>query len=351
LLCLGESVRALGVPLARGRDFTPGEDTPGSALLGQISDTLWRQRYAGDPAIVGRTIRIGDIPGTIVGVMPDGMHFPFNADIWLPIGTMPAALTQQPRQARGYFAIGRLGSGVTVEQSRAELKSIGTRLADQYPKTNKDLWPNADPFVERILGPQIPTLFWSLMGAVGFVVLIACSNVANLLLARAARRSGEMSVRVAVGASRWQIVRQVLVESILLALVAGAFGLALSIAGIRWFAAEAQNVGVPYWFVFTMDWRTFSFLLVLCLATGVIFGLAPALHASKTNFHEMLKEGGRTDRAPSACALDCRVDRRPGRIDAKKRGQRPCPQRPRCQGMDILPDAPPRHDGNDHPCP
>ena len=132
------------------------------------------------------------------------------------------------------------------------------------------------------------------MGAVGFVVLIACSNVANLLLARAARRSGEMSIRVAVGASRWQIVRQLLVESILLAFVAGALGLLLSIAGIRWFAAEAQNVGVPYWMVFTMDWRTFAFLLVLCLATGVIFGLAPALHASKTNVHEMLKEGGRT---------------------------------------------------------
>ena len=132
------------------------------------------------------------------------------------------------------------------------------------------------------------------MGAVGFVVLIACSNVANLLLAKAARRSGEMSIRVAVGASRWQIVRQLLIESILLAFVAGALGLLLSIGGIRWFGAEAQNVGVPYWMVFTMDWRTFAFLLVLCLATGVIFGLAPALHASKTNVHEMLKEGGRT---------------------------------------------------------
>src|SRR5262249_32268905 len=152
----------------------------------------------------------------------------------------------------------------------------------------------ADPFLQRTLGPQIRLLFWSLLGAVGFVVLIACSNVANLLLARAARRSGEMSVRVAIGASRWRIVRQLLIESILLALIAGAVGLLLSTIGIRWFAAEAQNIGVPYWMVFTMDWRTFAFLLALCLATGVIFGLAPALHASKTNVHEMLKEGGRT---------------------------------------------------------
>jgi predicted permease len=285
---------ALGVPPARGRDFTPSEDTPGSALVVLISDTLWRHRYGGDSAIVGKTIRIGDNPGTIVGVMPENMHFPFNADIWLPIGTMPAALSQQPRQARGYFAVGRLADGVTVEQSRSELQMIGKRLSEQYPTTNRDLWPHADPFLQRTLGPQIRLLFWSLMGAVGFVVLIACSNVANLLLARAARRSGEMSVRVAIGASRWQIVRQLLIESILLAFIAGALGLLLSIVGIRWFAAEAQNVGVPYWMVFTMDWRTFAFLFVLCLVTGVIFGLAPALHASKTNVHEMLKEGGRT---------------------------------------------------------
>jgi predicted permease len=286
--------KMLGVPPARGRDFTPAEDTAGSALVVMISDTLWRHRYGGDTGILGRTIRIGDVPGTIVGVMPEDMHFPFNADLWIPVGAMSPALLQQPRQARGYFAVGRLADGVTVEQSRSELQGIGQTLAAQYPTTNRDLWPHADPFLQRTLGPQIRLLFWSLLGAVGFVVLIACSNVANLLLARAARRSGEMSVRVAIGASRWNIVRQLLVESILLALIAGGLGLLLSIAGIRWFSAEAQNVGVPYWMVFTMDWRTFGFLLVLCLATGVIFGLAPALHASKTNVNEVLKEGGRT---------------------------------------------------------
>ena len=286
--------KMLGVPPSRGRDFTPGEDKPGAGLVVLISDTLWRHRYGGDEAIVGRTIRIGDAPGTIIGVMPADMHFPFNADIWIPIGAMPAALYQQPRQARGYFAVGRLADGVTVEQSRSELQAIGKGLTAQYPSTNRDLWPHADPFLQRTLGPQIRLLFWSLLGAVGFVVLIACSNVANLLLARASRRSSEMSVRVAIGASRWQIVRQLLVESVLLALIAGAVGLLLSIVGIRWFDIEAQKVGVPYWMVFTMDWRTFAFLLLLCLATGVIFGLAPALHAAKTNVNEMLKEGGRT---------------------------------------------------------
>ena len=286
--------KMLGVAPALGRDFTSAEDTPGTPIIVLISDTLWRQRYGADPNIVGRNIRIIDQRGTIIGVMPAGMHFPFNANIWLPAGSMPKALSGQPRQARGYFAVGRLNEGVSVEQARAELKTIGQTLAARYPETNKDLWPNADPFVERTLGPQVPLLFWALMGAVAFVLLIACSNVANLLLAKAAGRANEMSVRVAVGASRWQIVRQLMVESLLLALVAGVLGLVLSIAGIRWFSAEAQNVGIPYWMVFAMDWRTFAVFLATCVATGLIFGLAPALHASTTNIHELLKEGGRS---------------------------------------------------------
>lgn len=286
--------RTLGVSPARGRDFTPEEDAPGAALVVMISHALWRQRYSGDPEIVGRPIRIVDTPGTIIGVMPEGVHFPFNADVWLPTGTMPAVFAEAPRQARGYFAVGRLATGVTLEQSRAELRRIGDTLAEQYPDTNRDLWPDPTPFRERMVGSQMARLFWSLMGAVGFVLLIACSNVANLLLARGARRSGEMSVRVALGASRWQIVRQLLVESVLLACLAGGLGLGLAMVGVRWFSAESGNIGLPYWMTFTTDWGTLVFLVVVCLGTGVLFGLAPALHASKTNVHEMLKEGGRT---------------------------------------------------------
>jgi predicted permease len=289
--------RMLGVTPALGRDFTPGDDKPGAPPVVLIGSTVWKQRYGSAPSVLGRTIRLNALTVTIVGVMPDGMKFPFNADIWMPAGTLPPAITQQPRQARGYFAVGRLADGVTVDQARAELKVIGAKLAQAYPDTNRELAPYADPFTQRILGPQIRLLLWSLMGAVGFVLLIACSNVANLLLARAAGRSNELSVRVAIGASRWHIVRQLLVESLLLALVAGAVGLVLSIAGIRWFDAEAQTVGRPYWMVFTMDWRTFGFLLLVCVVTGLIFGLAPALHASRTNVHEMLKEGGRTGSA------------------------------------------------------
>jgi predicted permease len=289
--------RMLGVSPALGRDFAPEDDKPGAPPVVLIGSTVWKQRYNNDRSVLGRTIRLNAATVTIIGVMPDGMKFPFNADVWMPVGSLPPAITEQPRQARGYFAIGRLADGITVEQARAELKVIGAKLAQQYPDTNKELAPFAEPFLRRILGPQVRLLLWSLMGAVGFVLLIACSNVANLLLARASGRSNEMSVRVAVGASRWHIVRQLLVESLLLAFAAGTVGLLLSIAGIRWFDAQAQNIGRPYWMVFTMDWRTFGFLLLACVATGLIFGLAPALHASRTNVHEMLKEGGRTGSA------------------------------------------------------
>ena len=259
-----------------------------------ISDTLWRHRYGGDAGVVGRTIRIGDAPGTIIGIMPQDMHFPFNADLWIPTGAMSTALSQQPRQARGYFAVGRLADGVSVEQSRSELQTIGKRLAEQYP---------GDQPRSVAARRSLPAAHAGSADPAPVLVAPGCRRVcgADRLFERrepaarpAARRSGEMSVRVAIGASRWNIVRQLLIESLLLAFIAGAVGLLLSMVGIRWFAVEAQNVGVPYWMVFTMDWRTFGFLLALCLATGVIFGLAPALHASKTNVNEMLKEGGRT---------------------------------------------------------
>ena len=257
-----------------------------------LSNAVWQQRYGSDPNVLGTQIRLNGITATVIGVV-QGLGFPQQEQIWLPMSQLPPALRQQPRQARNYFGIGRLASGVTLEQARAELSAIGGALASKYPDSNKELAPYPDPLQGLIVGPQIRLLFWTLLGAVGFVLLIACSNVANLLLARAAP-DGEMSVRVAIGASRWQVIRQLLTESVLLAFVAGALGLLLSVAGIRWFDSELQNVGRPFWMVFTMDWRTFGFLFGVCIVTGVLFGLAPALHVSRTNVNETLKEGGRS---------------------------------------------------------
>ena len=286
--------KMIGVSPALGRDFTPQEDQSGAQAVVLISGNVWKQRYGSDPGVIGRTIRLNTLNSTIIGVMPEGMRFPNDADIWMPFGTLPSAITQAPRQSRGYTAIGRLRDDVTVDQARTELKAIGDKLAAEFPTTNKDLAPYPYVLQERVVGPQLRTLFWTLMGAVGFVLLVACSNVANLLLARAAHRSSEVSVRVALGASRWQVVRQLLLEAVLLSLFAGIFGLILSIGGIRWFDAETQNLGKPYWMVFEMDWRTMTFFLSVCLLTGIIFGLAPALHVSRTNVSETLKEGGRS---------------------------------------------------------
>ena len=286
--------KMIGITPILGRDFAPEDDVPGGPPVVMLSNAVWQQRYGGDPKVLGTPIRLNGITATVIGVVPQGLGFPQPEQIWLPMSQFPPALRQQPRQARNYFVLGRLANGVTLEQARTELRSIGGALASKYPDTNQDLAPYPDPIQGLVVGPQIRLLFWTLMGAVGFVLLIACSNVANLLLARAARRTGEMSVRVAIGASRWQVVRQLLTESVLLAFVAGGLGLLLSVAGIRWFDAQLQDVGRPFWMVFSMDWRTFAFLFAVCIITGVLFGLAPALHVSRTNVNETLKEGGRS---------------------------------------------------------
>jgi predicted permease len=286
--------KMVGITPILGRDFGPEDDVPGGPPVVMLSSAVWQQRYGGDPGVLGAQIRLNGITATVIGVVPQGLGFPQPEQIWLPMSQFPPALRQQPRQARNYFVVGRLAGGVTLEHARTELNAIGGALATKYPDTNKELAPYPDPLEGLVVGRQIRLLFWTLLGAVGFVLLIACSNVANLLLARAARRTSEMSVRVAIGASRWQVVRQLLTESVLLAFVAGALGLLLSVAGIRWFDSELQNVGRPFWMVFSMDWRTFGFLFGVCIVTGVLFGLAPALHVSRTNVNETLKEGGRS---------------------------------------------------------
>ncbi len=286
--------RLIGVAPILGRDFGPGDDGPGGPPVVMLSNAVWQQRYGGDPGVLGTPIRLNGVTATVIGVVPQGLGFPQQEQIWLPTSQFPPALREQPRQARNYLVLGRLADGVSYDQARAELAGIGAGLARTYPDSNRDLAPVPEPLASMVLSSQTHLMFWSLMGAVGFVLLIACSNVANLLLARAAKRTSEVSVRVAVGASRWQVVRQLLIESLLLALVAGALGLLLSVAGIRWFDAETQTVGKPFWMVFTMDWRKFAFLLAVCVATGVLFGLAPALHVSRTNINETLKEGGRS---------------------------------------------------------
>ena len=277
-----------------GRLFTDEDDRAGAPAVVVISNDIWKNRYGSDPSVLGRKVRVQALDVSIIGVMPPSMKFPFNSEAWMPLAQLPPAVVNLGRGNRQLFVFGRLADGVTVEQAHAELTNVSRELARQYPTTNKDMTANVRLFLDTILGGPIKLLFWSLMGAVAFVLLIACSNVANLLLAQAADRAREIGVRVSLGATRWRIVRQLLVESVMLSLVSGVAGLGLAQLGIKWFDAETQGVGKPYWMVFQMNPRAFAFFVGVSVLSGILFGLMPALHISKTNLNEVLKEGGRS---------------------------------------------------------
>ena len=282
--------QVLGQQPLIGRDFAPGEDARGAERVVLLGYSIWKNRYGADPSVLGRPLRVNGEPATIIGVMPEGMRFPTNADMWM---------TRQPPEAerrdqRGLQIFGRLKADATHRQAQAEMERIAAAHAAKFPESNKE-FPTALvlTFNQRFNGGPIRQMFLAMMGAVGFVLLIACANVANLQLSRAANRSREIAVRVALGASRWRVVRQLLVESVVLGCLGGAFGMLLALGGIRAFDAAVADVGKPYWIQFTVDWTVVGYLAAICVVTGVLFGLAPALQVSRTSVNEILKEGGR----------------------------------------------------------
>jgi predicted permease len=279
----------LGQAPVLGRDFTPGEDAAGAAPVVIIGHSIWKNRYNSDPAVIGRTLKLNEAACTIIGVMPPGMRFPTNADLWRPL-TPPAA---DARQARNINVFGRLAPGVSWNQAASEMTTISKELEAAYPDTNKDMAGRMMTFNQRFNGGPIRLIFLALLGAVGFVLLIACANVANLLLARSVYRGREMAVRTALGAGRGRIIRQLLIESVMLACLGGVLGMALAVVGIRLFDAAVADVGKPYWIVFNIDLAVFGYFAAICVTTGIVFGLAPALQVSKTNLNDLMKEGGR----------------------------------------------------------
>jgi predicted permease len=290
-LLTAETFRLLGQPPMLGRDFAPADDRKGAEMVVILGYSIWKNRYGSDAGVIGRPIRVNGQPATIIGVMPDAMKFPANADMWAPF--IPT-VEQEKRDNRPLSVFGRLRPEYSRAQAQTEMNTIASRLATQYPDTNKEFTRIAvATFNDRFNGGPIRAVFLAMMGAVGFVLLIACANVANLLLSRSAHRSREIAVRIALGATRWRVIRQLLVESIVLGFIGGGLGLLLALVGVRLFDAAVQDVGKPYWIVFTMDYVVFGFLAAVCVLTGVLFGLAPALQVSKTNVNEVLKEGGR----------------------------------------------------------
>jgi putative ABC transport system permease protein len=286
----------LGARPVIGRDFVADDDVRGAPSVAIIGYKVWLNRYGSNPSVIGKTVRLNDVPTTIVGVLPEGFQFPFNTDVWTPLHQI-TNLEEQKRNSRTLLTFGHLAPGVSRQQAQSELINISKVLEAANPETNKNIQARLQTFNEQQNGGPIRTVFLSLMGAVAFVLLIACANVANLLLARATNRAREISVRVSLGASRWRIVRQLLLESMMLSIIAGIGGLIIAEIGIRLFDRATVDVGRPYWIDFSMDGTVILFFAAVCLGTGIIFGLAPALHAAKTDVNEILKEGGRSGSA------------------------------------------------------
>jgi putative ABC transport system permease protein len=279
-----------------GRDFAAGEDQRAAAPVAILGYSIWKNRYGGDPGVLGRTIRINGATASVIGVMPEGMKFPTNSDLWMPL--VPTG-NWEKRDSRGLDVFGRLAPGATVAEAQAEMDQVAKTLQKEYVKTNEGVGAVVKPYNDVFNGGNIRTVFLALLGAVGFVLLIACANVANLLLGRSLSRAKEISIRSALGASRWRVIRQLLIESVILGVCGGAIGLLIAVWGVRMFDVAVANIGKPYWIKFTMDYTVFGYLTAICVFTGVLFGLAPALHISKLDVNENLKESGRGSSAGS----------------------------------------------------
>jgi putative ABC transport system permease protein len=284
----------LGEAPILGRDFAPSDERPGAAPVAILSYGFWQRRYGTDPAIVGRTMRINGTPTTVIGVMPQGFSFPQNQDLWLPL--VPTADLQK-RNTRGlWFAFGRMAEGATFESARAELALIGQRLAGAYAQTNDGWVPTPRTFAQFFISVNAAMIYGSLWGAVGFLLLIACANFANLQLARAIGRRREIAVRMALGAGRGRIVRQVVTESLMLSFAGGALGWWIARWGVRGYEATA-NPPTRAWsehlLDYTMDHRVLLYAVVISAATGVLFGLVPAIRLSSVDLNAGIKEGGR----------------------------------------------------------
>src|SRR5262245_15739240 len=282
----------LAEPPAFGRTFEAADDRPGAPPVAIVGHGLWQARYGGDPSLVGRVVRINGTPTTVVGVMRGGFRFPSTTEVWLPLAAMPGVATER-RTARLLSVVGRLTDGASIADARGELAAVAGQLTRDYSDTNRGMRLAAMLINDRYNG-RLTDPVWLTFAAIGVIVLlIACANAANLMLMRSVARSHEMAVRASLGASRGQLVRQLLAESAVLAALGGAAGTVLPLLSIRVLTSVIPENTLAYYTRFTMDGFAFAVLCAVCLGTVFVFGLAPAVHVSKADVNHLIKEGGR----------------------------------------------------------
>lgn len=279
-----------GVKAAIGRTFAADEDQPGKNKVAVLSHTLWVSQFGSDPNIIGRVIQLDGEPNVVIGVLPAGSAFDRTyAQIFRPLVFEPQNMT---RNFHWFGAIALLKPGVTLERARAEMNAIGARIAHDYPDSNKGWGVAVDPLVDVTVGKQLRKSLYVLLAAVGMVLLIGCANLANLTLARSTAREREVAIRASVGAGRWRLARQFLTENVLLSIIGGVLGIALGYALMAALKAAIPPFSLPPEANITLDWRVLLFAAALSIFTGLIFGLAPAIHATRSDLANSMKEGG-----------------------------------------------------------
>lgn len=260
--------------------------SPGEVIIGY---SVWQNRYGADPEVIGRSVQVGGSSAVIVGVMREGFRFPVDSDIWIPFVAVDAF---HDRNNRWIEAYGILKRGVSIDDAAGELAVVARRIASEFPDTNADISAEVLTFHERFNGNEIRAIFLIMMGAVGFVMLIACANVANLMLGNALSRQSEMSIRASLGANRWQLVKQMLWESVCLSTMGGLLGLLLTATIVDYFDEATREVR-PYWIEFALDYRVLFYFGAITIGSGLVFGLVPALRSSRVDLSGTMKEGSR----------------------------------------------------------
>jgi putative ABC transport system permease protein len=294
--------RMLGTRPIAGRDFTAEDDKPGAEPVVVLSHELWELRYQKDPAMVGKPIVVNGRHHTVIGVMPPKFLFPENERLWVPIAPYEETTPRDSRAAL-HSVFARLKPDVTRLQAEQELEALAGRLASAYPLENERWTVTTRTLGEWMLPAEVELVLLTMMGAVTLVLLIACANVANLLLARASVRQREISIRAALGAGRWRIVRQLLTEAVMIGLISAPLGVGIAWIGIRLLDGAMPVDDVPYFVTWSLDGRAIAYTVAVSLLTGIVFGLAPALQAVRGDLQSSLKEGGRGSAGGSRARL------------------------------------------------